>query len=134
DDASQADEGEMILALARRQQIQQHQDRGRHREGERRRDRPQVDRGKDKSRSHRATMTGNTCAAEAVAFACTAAIRASTLASVNPVNEEGYTPIHTMRARIGSRIAHSRTDRSGSRRFTSFVTTPKITRWYIHSR
>ncbi len=59
---------------------------------------------------------------------------ACTLASVLLVKATGYTPIQKIRASTGARITHSRAERSASRRFSSRVTAPKTTRWYIHRR
>ena len=48
-------------------------------------------------------------------------------------NVDGYTPIHTMKMRIGTSTAISRSDRSWSDWFAGFVNLPNMTRWNIHS-
>ena len=80
-----ADEAQVLLAVARGQQVeQQHQARGRG-QHQHRQERPQVDRGEDERRVHR----GPTMAAVAWALLCTCVISACTLGSVIVVKVVG---------------------------------------------
>src|SRR5262249_10236732 len=135
DDPRQADGGEMLLGVPGRQEVEQHHhdrraDDDEHREQNGHRDRRRLDHSNIPPGAE-ARAVGN---AVTRAFVSTSAISASTAARVLPVKETGYTPIQTMKTRTGTSTAHSRGVRSRSLRFSSCVTSPKITRWYIHKR
>ncbi len=89
-DAGQRDAAQVRLGVARRQQVEEQHQAGGAQHDERGQQAPRGRRrGKHDLGRHRSSAT--------LALLCTWAISAAIVASVLPVNADGYTPIHTMK-------------------------------------